>query len=122
MRAAKREVLERMLNSEVAALVRRLRRLADASPRFADLGTGAIRTALVETVAAMDVYRTYADASGIGAADRARVSAAVARGAEAARWVEPDAFALVAAVLTLDRDDWPGQEDAVAETAFGPSS
>ncbi len=103
VRGAKREVLERMLNSEVAALVRRLRRLADASPRFADLGTGAIRAALVETVAAMDVYRTYADA------ERHRRGGPRTRGAT--RWRAgrrrragssrtPSRF--VAAVLTLD--------------------
>ncbi len=113
---AKREALVRLLNSEVAALVRRLRRLADAHPRFADLGTGAIRAALVETVVAMDVYRTYADAAGIDAGDRARVGAAVARAGRAAPWLDPDAFALVAAVLTLETGPWPMA--AVADAAL----
>ncbi len=117
MRTAKREVLDRMLNSELSALVRRFRRLADATPRFADLGTGAIRTALVETIAAMDVYRTYADADGITESDRARVRDAVARAAVAAPWLEPDALDLVAAVLTLDRDAIP-DADALTEAAL----
>ena len=57
MLAAKREVLERMLASELEALAARLRRLGAASLRFRDVGPGAVRVALVETIAALEVYR-----------------------------------------------------------------
>ena len=106
MRAGKRESLERLLGAELAALAARFLRLAAGDPRFGDVGPEAVRIALVETIAALGVYRTYADADGIGETDRARVDAAVAAARAAAPWVEPDAFALVAAVLTLD-DAWP---------------
>ena len=97
VRQAKREVLERMLGSELAALARRFRRLAAGR---LDLGDGAIRMALAETIAALDVYRTYADADGIAPGDAARVRAAVAAARHAAPWAEPEAFDLVEAVLT----------------------
>lgn len=90
--AAKREVLERMLASKLEALAARVRRLGNASLRFRDVGPGAIRVALVENVAALQVYRTYANGQGIRETDRARLIAAVAAGRTPAPWVEPNAL------------------------------
>ena len=56
--------------------------------------------------------------TGIAAPDRARVAAAVAAARRAAAWVEPDAFALVEAVLTLDEAEWPEEGAAVLEAAL----
>lgn len=97
VREAKREAVTRMLGSELAALARRLLALAEGR----DLGEGAVRTALIETIAAFPVYRTYADADGIAAGDIARVRGALAEARAAAPWAEPAAFDLVEEVLTL---------------------
>ena len=70
------------------------------------------------SIAALGVYRTYADAAGIGAEDRARVrgGGGGARGARR-RGSIPTLFDFVAAVLTLDRADGPSGA-AVLEAAL----
>ena len=53
------------LNAELQALTGRLLALCEL-----DLGRSTLATALAETVAALDVYRTYADADGMASEDR----------------------------------------------------
>lgn len=118
VRQGKREALERLLASELAALVGRITRLAAGSLRFRDVAADSVRVALVEVIAALDVYRTYADAAGISDGDRARLARAVAAGREGAAWLEPDAFALVEAVLGLDLAAFPAAEAEVREAAI----
>ena len=70
--------------------------------------------ALAETVAALDVYRTYADADGMAPEDRRRIADAV----DAARGrrpdLDPDAFAFLQRALTPDlADALPARRDAV---------
>lgn len=117
VRRAKLEALERLLASEVAALARRVARLAAGSLAFRDVGADSARRALVEVIAALDVYRTYADADGMGTADRARLGRAVAAARRALPWLEPDAFALVEAVLGMELAAFPGAEAEVREAA-----
>lgn len=69
VRDAKRRMLAVNLAGELATLVRLARRIAGGSRRTRDLGPDALRTALVELVAELPVYRTYADADGCPAAD-----------------------------------------------------
>jgi (1->4)-alpha-D-glucan 1-alpha-D-glucosylmutase len=102
VRAAKREIMTGDMAAELGPLVHRLAELACGHPRFGDLGPATLREALVATVAALDVYRTYADEGGISEADRARVAAAVRRARAGARGLDPLAFDLVEAATTLD--------------------
>jgi (1->4)-alpha-D-glucan 1-alpha-D-glucosylmutase len=102
VREAKREVLTRMLGSELAGLTRRFLAVAAASERFRDLGEGTVRTALIETIAALGVYRTYGDMSGIDTDGRQLVAAAVTAARSAATWLDPDVWSLVEAVLSFD--------------------
>ncbi len=60
VREAKLEVMARELCAEFQALTGRLLALCDA-----DLGRATLGAALAETVAALDVYRTYADEDGM---------------------------------------------------------
>ena len=118
-RIAKHEIMERALASEVDALVRRLRRLPEATAH--DLGSRAIRAALTATIAAFDLYRTYADADGMTDADRGRVLGAVARARETTLGLDPAALELIEAVLTLKIDRPEAREIAFrAQQLTGP--
>lgn len=114
----KREALERLLAAELGSLVRRAARLAEGSARFRDVGPDSTRVALIEVLSALDVYRTYADAEGLGEVDRARVEYAVAAARSSAAWLEPDAFDLIQAILSLEFAAFPGAEAEVRETAL----
>ena len=58
-------------------------------------------------------------AGAVGEGDRARVRSAVAGAARAAPWLDPDAFAFVTAVLTVDTSPWPAETaPAVLDTAL----
>jgi (1->4)-alpha-D-glucan 1-alpha-D-glucosylmutase len=118
-RAARQEIMLRAMRAEVEGLVARLLALASRDPSFRDLGRGAIRAGLAQVVAALDVYRTYADADGIGPEDRARILAAVARARAAAPYIDPGTFDLISAVLTLDHAaDRPDDAAEVLEAAL----
>ena len=102
VREAKLEVMAGELNAELQALTGRLLALCEF-----DLGRSTLATALAETVAALDVYRTYADAHGMASEDRRRIADAV----EAARGrrpdLDPEAFAFLQRALTPDLADDP---------------
>jgi (1->4)-alpha-D-glucan 1-alpha-D-glucosylmutase len=118
-RAAKQEIMLRAMRAELEGLVARLLALASRDPRYRDLGRGALRAGLVQVVADLDVYRTYADADGIAPGDRARIAAAVARARAAAPYIDPGTFDLISAVLTLDHAaDRPEDAAEVLETAL----
>jgi (1->4)-alpha-D-glucan 1-alpha-D-glucosylmutase len=102
LQACKRRVMLGPMRVEVEALTARLLALATSDRRFADLGRGALRAGIVQVLAALDVYRTYADADGIGADDRGRIDIAVARAQAAAPELDLDVFRFIQAVLTLD--------------------
>ena len=96
------------LNAELQALTGRLLALCEL-----DLGRSTLATALAETVASLDVYRTYADANGMAPEDRRRIADAV----DAARGrrpdLDPDAFAFLESALTPDlADDLPARRHA----------
>ena len=99
----KRKVLRTTLASDVRRLVKLLVPIARRDPRTTRLSRERLTTAVVETIAALGVYRTYVDA-GVGAGDGAsvgtrrataedveQVEVAVAR---ARGWGEADAPAL----------------------------
>ena len=108
VREAKLEVMAGELNAELQALTGRLLALCEL-----DLGRSTLATALAETVASLDVYRTYADANGMAPEDRRRIADAV----DAARGrrpdLDPDAFAFLESALTPDlADDLPARRHA----------
>lgn len=111
----KREMLERLLSTELSAVARRISALGAQNARVRDIGEDSVRRGLVEVIAALDVYRTYVDPDGITAEDRERI----ARAADAARamnpWFEPDAIDLVETVLKLDAEAFPGAGDDLFE-------
>ena len=104
VRAAKIEVLTGAMAAEVESIVARLHALAQSDPRTRDLGRIGLKAGLVEVIASFDVYRTYADAEGIGPGDRARIMAAVERARAAAPALDPGIFDLVGGVLTGDHE------------------
>jgi (1->4)-alpha-D-glucan 1-alpha-D-glucosylmutase len=118
VRQAKREALERLLAAELGSLAARVAALAAGSLAFRDVGPDSARLALVEVIAALDVYRTYADADGMAPDDRDRLARAVAAARTAGSWLDPAAFDLVEAVLGLDDAAFPGQEAALREAAL----
>jgi (1->4)-alpha-D-glucan 1-alpha-D-glucosylmutase len=114
--AAKLAVMARPMAAEVEAVVALLLDLAARDPRRRDLGRTALREALMQVVAALDVYRTYADADadadGLGPADRARLEAAVRQARRRSPALDPGVFDFLAAILTLDRA--AGRADVLA--------
>ena len=108
VREAKLEVMAGELNAELQALTGRLLALCDA-----DLGRATLGAALAETVAALDVYRTYADADGMTPEDRRRIADAVDAARVRRPDLDPDAFAFLQRALTPDlADDLPARRDA----------
>src|SRR3546814_14935278 len=81
--AAKREILEFNLASELADLTGLARDLAAASIATRDLGEDSLRRAIEEMMVALRVYRSYVTAAGPAALDRAFLQEA-AEGARAA--------------------------------------
>ena len=80
--AAKIEIMEGRMAAELDALTRSLHALALADPGTRDIGRGTLRKALAATVAAFDVYRTYADDEGLADGDRALIEAALSQAAK----------------------------------------
>ena len=108
VREAKLEVMARELCAEFQALTGRLLALCDA-----DLGRATLGAALAETVAALDVYRTYADEDGMAPEDRRRIAAAVDAARVRRPDLDPDAFAFLQCALTPDlAEDLPARRDA----------
>ena len=70
VRAAKRRIVTVNLAGELAGLTALARRIAAADRRTRDLGPDALRTALVELIVELPVYRSYVDAEGCRPADR----------------------------------------------------
>jgi len=95
VREAKLAVMAGELNAELQALTGRLLGLCEF-----DLGRSALATALAETVAALDVYRTYADAHGMTPQDRRRITDAVEAARDRRPDLDPEAFEFLRQALT----------------------
>ena len=92
---AKREVQRTELRAELDALVARLLALPDH-----DVGRASLARALIETIAALDVYRTYADADGMQPPDQRRIATAIAAAQARCTDLDPDTFAFLEKALT----------------------
>ncbi len=111
-RAAKRYALETGLSAGVRRLAQQLRRLAGRRQPPLAVSVDALVAALVDTIAALPVYRTYVDERHpvpVGA-DRALLDAALAAARDQGR-AGPAALELLAEVL-LAADGASGGEDA----------
>ncbi len=75
--ASKKFVLDTALAAELNVLALRLDRIAQRDPHTRDFTLGALRRALVETIASFSIYRTYITAGTVGAADRLFVERAI---------------------------------------------
>ncbi|MEA2722215.1 MAG: (1-_4)-alpha-D-glucan 1-alpha-D-glucosylmutase, partial [Candidatus Eremiobacteraeota bacterium] len=102
---AKKFVLETALSAELNVLALRLDRLAQRDPRTRDFTLGALRRALVETIAAFPVYRTYVTGAAVEPADRGFIERAIA----AARGRDPSNegsdYAFLRRVLLAEHED-----------------
>lgn len=96
---AKLEILDREMAAELDALAERACALTRTDRRYRDLTYNGLRNGLREVIARMAVYRTYADADGANADDIAEIDAAFARAEEGARWLDPDIFAYLKAIM-----------------------
>lgn len=102
VRDGKLAVLHGPMRAELDAVVARMSALAAEVPEWADLGRGAIREGVSQTIAALDIYRPYADAEGISTDGRARLMAALDQMRRHAPDLDPAIGDLLAEVLTLD--------------------
>ncbi len=103
--ASKKFVLETALSAELNVLALRLDRLAQHDPRTRDFTLGALRHALVETIASFPIYRTYVTGAAVEPADRLFIERAVA----AARAHDPSnegsPYRFLRRVLLTEHDD-----------------
>ena len=115
-RDGKRKVLRGSLSADVGRLLKLLEPIARRDPRTAALSRDALVDAIVETIVALGVYRTYVDATDAPVGPRAtadderEVRRAVA-GAREQGIADPAALELLAEVLLLrDLDHVPADE------------
>lgn len=119
VRDAKTAVLSGPMRAEREAVLDRVAALAAKIPEWADLGHGAIRNGIVQTIASLDIYRTYADADGITPEGRASIGAALEVARRNAPDLDPAIWDLLADVLTTDlADHLPEDRDAIIEAAM----
>ncbi|HYZ17878.1 MAG TPA: malto-oligosyltrehalose synthase, partial [Candidatus Acidoferrum sp.] len=103
--ASKKLVLDSALAAELNVLALRLDRIAQRDPHTRDFTLGALRRALVETIASFSIYRTYITAATVGAADRLFVDRAIetARARDTAS--EGSVYDFLSRVLLTASDD-----------------
>ncbi|MGE5765693.1 MAG: malto-oligosyltrehalose synthase [Bacteroidota bacterium] len=100
--AAKREIVEFNLASELADLTAMARGLAEESIATRDLGEDALRRAILEVLVSLDVYRSYVGKAGPDALDRAVIGRALAAAETSGQLGEPEALAFVGRLLLLE--------------------
>lgn len=100
--AAKREIIEFNLASELADLTTMARGLAQESIATRDLGEDALRRAILEVLVNLGVYRSYVGKAGPDAIDRTVLGQAIAAATSSGQPGEPDALAFVGRLLLLE--------------------
>ena len=110
--AAKVQIMENELASEVHALAGEAARIARQHPNTCDFTRNLLARALKETVASFPVYRTYVDGSPVIEADRRDIDWAIAHARRRDGAIDPSAFDFLSHLLTTD---------AVAEPRSGYS-
>jgi (1->4)-alpha-D-glucan 1-alpha-D-glucosylmutase len=102
---SKRFVLETALSAELNVLALRLDRIAQRDPRTRDFTLGALRRALVETIAFFPIYRTYVTGAAVGAADRLFIERAIAAARAHDASNEGSIYAFLRRVLLTEHAD-----------------
>jgi (1->4)-alpha-D-glucan 1-alpha-D-glucosylmutase len=103
--ASKKFVLETALSAELNVLALRLDRLAQRDPRTRDFTLGALRHALVETIASFPIYRTYVTGAAVEPADRLFIERAVAAARARDPSNEGSPYRFLRRVLLTEHDD-----------------
>ncbi len=98
--AAKKQVMEASFPADLDRLAHAINALSERDRASRDITLHALRRALIEVVACLGVYRTYATADGCSARDRERITAAAAEADARTPSIDPSAFAFVRDVLT----------------------
>ncbi len=102
---AKRFVLETAMSAELNVLAMRLDRIAQRDAHTRDFTLGALRRALVETIAAFPIYRTYVTGDVVQRADAMFIERAVATARARDASNEGSIYAFVLRVLLTDSGD-----------------
>ena len=115
----KRRVVEESLSAEVNVLARRLERLASSHRAWRDFTLSSLTRALVETLVAFPVYRTYLRASDPPTEDDVRhVTTAIRAARRAAPSVDASVFTFLGDVLLLRADRREPDADSHLEIAL----
>jgi (1->4)-alpha-D-glucan 1-alpha-D-glucosylmutase len=114
---AKRLILRYSLASEVNTLARQLNRVSEADRRSRDFTLNELREAILETIAAFPVYRTYVQPNRpVSAADREYVKRAVRGANRRNHHLDPSLFQFLRDALLLElRVEAPAAERALVE-------
>jgi (1->4)-alpha-D-glucan 1-alpha-D-glucosylmutase len=115
-----KEVLRRVLASQVAMLARRLDRISEQHRHSRDFTQQDLQDALVEVLACMPVYRTYLrpDDDSLGDADRRWVERAVEEAKRRNRAMSASIFDFVRSVLVLDHPEGLGKREREERREF----
>jgi (1->4)-alpha-D-glucan 1-alpha-D-glucosylmutase len=99
--SAKKLIMETSLASELNVLSAELDRIAESDPHTRDFGLGGLRSALLEVIACLSVYRTYIASDTVAEADAALVSDAVAAAKRRTEAADTSVFDFLSGVLSL---------------------
>jgi (1->4)-alpha-D-glucan 1-alpha-D-glucosylmutase len=100
--AAKREILEFNLASELADLTALARGLAEASIATRDLGEDALKRAILEVIVGLSVYRSYVTEAGPDALDRRLLGEALEAAKSSGQLEAPEPVDFIARLLLLE--------------------
>lgn len=106
--ASKRCVLQTLLSSEFTVLARLLVRIANGHYATRDFSADSLRQALELYVLHFPVYRTYIDADGPSATDRALIDETIAQARTHWHGAEQSIFNFLRSVLTMDLANMKG--------------
>ncbi len=107
---SKEFVLETALAAELNVLALRLDRIAQRDPHTRDFTLGALRRALVATIACFPIYRTYVTGAAVTPADRRFIELAIDAARARDSWEEGSVYTFVRRVLLTEHAD-----DAIRE-------
>ncbi len=116
--ASKRLIMGTAMASELNVLAHSLNRISEGNRKSRDFTLDSLRDVITEFVACFPVYRTYVDASGWSAADRAVVARAISRARRRNPAMESSLFDFFREVV-LPRDFNEGEPPSGPERRVG---
>jgi (1->4)-alpha-D-glucan 1-alpha-D-glucosylmutase len=118
VRRKKRLIMKTAMVSELNVLAHRLSALSERSRRTRDFTLNALRRALVETVAAFPIYRTYIDGPVVDERDRQYIEQAIALAREGDDETIAPTFDFLRSVLLMEPILGGGEETMREHLAF----